>query len=126
MTHSFIHSWILSYDRSIASSETSSNRVRSRPSLFHFKVPCLLLKVVQNLLRLSPRLTLTYNFTSIFPSVTCFRRQFLRKMRPIHCSCFSLFVGLIFDNPGPIHQYRDIKTEICNCNTSIHFRKTVS
>jgi hypothetical protein len=94
--------------------------------LCQFKVSCLLLKVVQYLLRLSPRLTLTYDLTSIFPSITYFRRQFLRKMRPIHCSFFSLFVGLIFDNPGPIYQYRDIKTEICNCNASISFRQAVS
>ena len=94
--------------------------------LFPFRVPCLLLKVVQYLLLLSPRLTLTYNFISIFPSVTCFKRQFLRKMGPIHCSFFSLFVELIFDKPGPIYQYRDIKTKVCNCKASVHFGQAMS
>ena len=52
--------------------------------------------------------------------MTYFRRRFVRKTRPIHFSFFSFFVGLIFDNRGPIYQYGDIKTEICNCSTSVH------
>ena len=46
------------------------------------------LKSSINCLRLLPRLSVT---SSIFPSITCFRRQFLRKMWPTQLA-FLLFI----------------------------------
>ena len=96
MNLSFIYSFFHSFTYSILKHVRSLFRSKFKQSaiycfLFQFQVPCLLLKAVQYLLRLSLRLTLTYNFISIFPSMTCFIKQFLRKMRPIH-SEFLLFI----------------------------------
>ena len=45
-------------------------------------------------LRLFPRLPLTSVHPSIFPSITCFRRQFLNKMWPVQLTfLFYIFVG---------------------------------
>jgi hypothetical protein len=43
-------------------------------------------------LRLLPRLPFTSTFPYIFPTITCFRRQFLRMTRPIHLA-FLLFTA---------------------------------
>jgi hypothetical protein len=59
-----------------------SKRVLHRV-LFHFPVCCLFLKSFNSCLRLLPRLPVTSILPSIPSSVTCFRRQFLRKMWPI-------------------------------------------
>jgi hypothetical protein len=44
-------------------------------------------------LRLLHRCLVTFNFPSIFPPITCFRRQFLRKMWPVQLA-FLLFIVL--------------------------------
>jgi len=48
------------------------------------------LKPPSSCLRLLPRLPVTSILPSILPSITCFRRQLLRKMSPIQF-CFLLF-----------------------------------
>jgi hypothetical protein len=53
--------------------------MRSRASSFKLEYPLLSPGSSSNFLRLLPRLL----FTSIFPSITCFRRQFLHKIWPI-------------------------------------------
>ena len=57
--------------------------VRSRASSFNWQYPLLSLRSSSNFLRLLPRLLVTYICPVIFPSITCRRRQFLRKMWPI-------------------------------------------
>ena len=57
--------------------------VRSRASYFKWEYPLLSLRSSNSFLRLFPRLLATYISPFIFPSITCFRRQFLRKMWPI-------------------------------------------
>ena len=64
----------LSYDRFIASSKASSPQ--STIYCFQVTVSCLFLKPSNSCLRLFPRLPIP----SIFPSITRFRMQFLRKM----------------------------------------------
>jgi hypothetical protein len=55
-------------------------------------------------LRLLPRIPVTYLHPSIFPSMTCFRMQILRKMWPIHLALFvvcRIFLSsLILFNPS--------------------------
>jgi hypothetical protein len=54
--------------------------VRSRVSSFKWEYPLLSLRSSSSFLRLLPRLLVTSISQFIFPSITCFRRQFLRKM----------------------------------------------
>ena len=57
--------------------------MRSRASSFKWEYPLLSLRSSTSFLRLIPRLLVTSISPFIFPSITCFRRQFLRKMWPI-------------------------------------------
>ena len=57
--------------------------VRSRASSFNWQYPLLSLRSSSSFLRLLPRLLVTSICPFIFPSITCCRRQFLRKMWPI-------------------------------------------
>ena len=56
--------------------------VRSRASSFKWEYPLLSLRSSSSFLRLLSRLLVTSISPFIFPSITCFRRQFLRKMWP--------------------------------------------
>ena len=57
--------------------------VRSRASTFKWQYPVLSVRSSSSYLRLLPRLLDTSISPFIFPSITCFRRKFLRKMWPI-------------------------------------------
>ena len=57
--------------------------MRSKASSFKWQYPLLSLRSSISFLRLLPRLLVTSVSPFIFPSITCFRRQFLRKMWPI-------------------------------------------
>ena len=57
--------------------------MRPRASSFNWQYPLLSLKSSSSFLRLLPRLLVTSICPFIFPSITCCRRQFLRKMWPI-------------------------------------------
>jgi hypothetical protein len=59
------------------------NIVRSRASSFRSEYPLLSLRSSSSFLHLLPRLPVTYIPPFILPSITCRRRQFLRKMWPI-------------------------------------------
>jgi hypothetical protein len=56
---------------------------RSRASCFKWQYPLLSPRSSSSFLRLLPRLLLTSICPFIFPSITSFRRQFLRKIWPI-------------------------------------------
>jgi len=66
--------------------------VRSRASSFKWDHPLLSLKSSGSFLRLLPRLPLSSIPTFIFPSITCCKRQFLRKMWPIQLA-FRLLIS---------------------------------
>ena len=70
----------LSNDRSKASSKTIPPH---RTSSFNWQYPLQSLRSSSSFLRLLPRLLATSICPFIFPSITCCRRQFLRKMWPI-------------------------------------------
>ena len=57
--------------------------VRSRASSFNSQYPLLSSRSSSNFLRLLPCLLVISICPFIFPSITCFRRQFPRKMWPI-------------------------------------------
>jgi hypothetical protein len=67
--------------------------MRSRASSFKWEYPLLSPRSPSNFLRLLPRLLVTSIHPFIFPSITCFRRQFLRKIWPIQLAFrFLLFL----------------------------------
>ena len=66
--------------------------VRSRASSFEWEYPLLSLRSSSSFLRLLPRLPVTSIPPYIFPSITCCRRQFLRKMWPIQFA-FRLLIS---------------------------------
>ena len=70
--------------------------VRSRASTFKWDYPLMSLRSSSSFLRLLPRLLVTSNSPFIFPSITCFRRQFLRKMWPIQLAFRFLISCRIF------------------------------
>ena len=70
--------------------------LRSTASSFKWQYPLLSLRSSSSFLRLLPRLLVTSISPFIFPSITCFRRQFLRKMWPIQLAFRFLIACEIF------------------------------
>jgi len=70
--------------------------VRSRASSFKWGYPLLSLRSSSRLLCLLPRLLVTSVSPFIFPSITCFRRQFLVKMWAIQLAFRFLISCRIF------------------------------
>ena len=70
--------------------------VRSRASSFNWQYPLLFLRSSSSILRLLLRLLVTSICPFIFPSITCCRRQFLRKMWPIQLAFHFLISCRIF------------------------------
>jgi len=70
--------------------------VRSRASSFKWEYPLLSLRSSNSFLHLLPRLLATSISPFIFPSITCFRRQFLHKMWPIQLAFRFLISCRIF------------------------------
>jgi len=89
ISHSFRS---LSYDRSIASSKRVLHRVQFNAFSFNFQYPLFALRSSSSCLCLLPRLPITCILPSTFPSIKCFRRQFLHKMWPIQLA-FLLFIA---------------------------------
>ena len=69
---------------------------RSRASSFKWEYPLLSLRSSSSFLRVLPHLFVTSISPFIFPSITCFRRQFLRKMWPIQLAFRFLVSCRIF------------------------------
>jgi hypothetical protein len=70
--------------------------VRSSASSFNPQYPLVFLRSSCSCLRLLPRLPITSILASNFPSITCFRRQFLRKMWRIQLAFLLFIVCTIF------------------------------
>ena len=70
--------------------------VRSRASSFNWKYPLLSLRSSSSSLRFLPRLLVISICPFIFPSITCFRRQFLCKMWTIQLAFRFLISCRIF------------------------------
>ena len=70
--------------------------VRSRASSFNWQYPLLSLRSFSSFLLLLPRLLVTSICPFIFLSITCCRRQFLRKMWPIQLAFRFLISCRIF------------------------------
>ena len=92
--HSFIHSIVCITTGPQPLPKRVLRRVRSSVSSFSSQYPAFPLRSSSSWLRLLPRLTVTSILCCIFPSITCFRREFLRKMWPIQLAfLLLLFAG---------------------------------
>ena len=96
LNHSFIHSVFCLTTGPKPPLKRFLNIVRSRASSFKWEYPLLSLRSSSTFLRLLPRLLVTSISPFIFPSITCFRRQFLRKMWPIQLAYRFLISCRIF------------------------------
>ena len=70
--------------------------MRSSSSSFNFQYPLVSLKSSRSWLRLLPHLHVTYIPPCIFPSIMCFRRQFVCKTWPIQLTFLLFIVCKIF------------------------------
>jgi hypothetical protein len=67
---------------------------RVRSSAFsNFQDPVFNWRLSSSCLHFLPCLPVTLILPSVFPSVTCFRKQFIHKMLPIHLAFCLLLVG---------------------------------
>jgi hypothetical protein len=81
-----------SYDRSHSLfPKKVLHRVRSSASSLSLQYPLLSLRSFSSCLRILTRLPVTSTLPSIFPSIPCFRRQFVRKIWPIQLAFLLLF-----------------------------------
>jgi len=94
--HSFIHSVFCLTTGPKPPPKRCLHIVRSRASSFEWEYPLLSLRSSSNFLRFLPRLLATSISPFIFPSITCFRRQFLRKMWPVQLAFLFLISCRIF------------------------------
>jgi hypothetical protein len=88
------------------------HRMRASASFFNFQYPLSSLRSSCNCLLLLPRRNITSNLPYIAPS-TCFRRQFLPKIWPIHLAFFLFIVCRI-----PL-------SSLTLCNTSLFFTRSI-
>ena len=93
---SFIHSVICLATGPKSPPKRCLHIVRSRASSFKWEYPLLSLRSSNSFLHLLPRLLATSISPFIFPSITCFRRQFLRKIWPIQLTFRFLISCMIF------------------------------
>jgi hypothetical protein len=68
------------------------HKLRFRASSFKWQYPLLSLRSSSSFLRLLPRLSVTSIPPFMFPSITCYRRHFLRIMWPIQLA-FQLLIS---------------------------------
>jgi hypothetical protein len=89
--HSFIHSDVCLTKGPQILPKRVFHRGRPSASSFNFQYPLFSLRSSSSCLRLRPRFLAISVLPNIFPSITCFRRQFQCKMRPIQLA-FLLFI----------------------------------
>ena len=71
--------------------------VQSRASSFKWEYPLLSLKSSSSFLHLLPRFLVTSISLFIFPSITCFRRQFRYKMWPFQLAFHYMYICIYFN-----------------------------
>ena len=100
LIYSFIHAFIHSVVCFTTGPETLTKRVllRERSSASYFNLQHSLVPVMSpsSCLHLHPCLTVTIISPSIFSLIMCFRRQFLRNIRPIQSDVILFVVCRIF------------------------------
>ena len=94
--HSFIHSVFCLTTGPKPPLKRFLHIVRSRASSFKWEYPLLSLRSSSSFLRILPCLLVTSISPFIFPAITCFRRQFLRKLWPIQLAFRFLISCRIF------------------------------
>jgi hypothetical protein len=93
--HSFIHSAVCLTPSAQPLSKPVLHTVRSTASSFDVQYLLFSIRSPSSCLRLLPHLPVFV----ILPSITCFRRQFLHKLRPIQLTFLLFFVYRTFLSP---------------------------
>ena len=88
-TKKFIHSAVFLTTGPWPLPKRVLHRVRSNASSFNFQYLIFPLRSSSRCLRLLPRLPVISILPSNFPSITCFRRQFLRKITNNDCKKYT-------------------------------------
>jgi hypothetical protein len=88
-TKKFIHSAVCLTTVPWPLPKRDLHRVRSSASSFNFQYLLFPLRSSSRCLRLHPRLPVISILPSNFPSITCFRRQFLRKITNNDCKKYT-------------------------------------
>jgi hypothetical protein len=94
--HSFIHSAVCLTTGPLPLPKRVLLRVRSSASSFNFQYLLFSLRLSSSCLRLLLLLSVTSILPSIYPSVTCFKMQFLSKMWQIQLAFLLFIVCRIF------------------------------
>jgi hypothetical protein len=92
----FFHRVVSRQVYSLFQSECSTHTVRSSASPFNLQYPLVFLRSSNRCLRLHFRISTTFILPSIFPSMTYFRSQFLRKTWTIQLAYLLFIVCRIF------------------------------
>ena len=111
--HSFIHSAACLTTGPCSLPKTVLHKMRSSASYFNFQYHRVSLRSSSSWLRLLPRLLFTSLLPSIFPPVTCFRRQFLLKVLPFQLAFLVLTIRGI------------LLSSLTLCNTSLFLTHSV-
>jgi hypothetical protein len=102
------------------------HRVWSSAYSFNYQHPHLYLKSSRSCLHLPPRLPFSSIIPAIFPSIKCFRRQFLRKMWPIMLAFFHFTVCRIFLSPSSTLSNASFLTRSAQIIFSILLQQNIS
>jgi hypothetical protein len=82
--------------------KTVLHRLRAGASSFNFRYPLVFISSSSGCLCLPSRLLVTSNFPPLSHSLTCFRRQFLRKMWPLLLDFLLFIIYLIYLSTDPL------------------------
>ena len=105
-THSFIHSIVCFTTGPQPFPKQVLHRTWSSTLCFNFQHPLFSLRSSIGRWLLLPYLPVTYIIPSIFPSITCFRGQFLCKMWPLQLALCRIFLpSLTLCNTSSFHTH---------------------
>jgi hypothetical protein len=109
LTHSFIQAAVCLTTGPQPIPKPVLHTVLSSASFSQFTIPSPFLKVIQQLLTPSSSSSLSF----IIPSITCFRRQFLRQLWPIQLSFLLFTVCTIFLSFLTVYNNSSFPQTIC-------------
>jgi len=108
-----------------AGPQTLPKRNPHRVYSFNFQHPHLFLSSSRSCLHLLARLTVTSYLPPIFPLITCFRRQFLRKIWPITLDFLRFTVCRIFLSSSTLYN-SSFLTRSAQMTIAILFQQNIS
>jgi hypothetical protein len=126
MVRSYIHSVVCRTSGPQPLPKRILHKTRSSDPFFSFEYPIFSLTLSSSCLFLLPRLPVTYILPSIFPTITCISRQFLRKMWPIPLAFLTL-LHVRFSSPNSLYKLclnfsHERSSELLHHFLALHFK----